>query len=330
MVNIRDLIDQHAASEPELHIRAAETFRKITGQLDERCNYKSSMLSCSNGMICYYRATSGMNMTATVEYRGNIIRTILSADADAEVDVPDVVMFSGANTDDAPAMLVDVPAEYRRTSDPLMLKMFFFEDTDEVDEQCPTENETVETYGNDTINYTLDNTTFYVSSSSATNNTFLGMAFEPVGQAQVNHTNAFEIPANTEIVWVSREEMVDVFLTQEMPVSLERRLEAQLRRASLAKGGMDRALSSKGGRRRRRRRSKSGCTGGEIGAMAGGAAAIGLGFATCAFSFGVGCIVGGLFSVKVGAAATGLGACNCWAGHNSGNDAGRVGCAFRR
>ena len=280
------------------------------------------MLSCSNGYVCTYKGRGGFDMTATVEYHGNIIRTILSADD------PDGLLFSGASTNDAPAMLFDVPSDFRRTSDPLMLKMFFFEDTDDPIEECPAENQVTVSTRNGTVSYQRDNSTFYVSVSSQTHNTFMGMEFDYVSQAPVGHTNAFEIPAGTQIVWVSREEMVDVLLTQELPTSLETRMEAQLRKASLAKG-MDYALAKKGSRRRRRRRAPTKCTGGEIGMMAGGAAATVGGFAVCFFTAGIGCLVGGASLVKVGTVPVVNGACNCWAGEDSGNDAGQVGCALR-
>ncbi|CAK0894052.1 unnamed protein product [Prorocentrum cordatum] len=101
------------------------------------------------------------------------------------------------------------------------------------------------------------------------------MAFDFVCQAPVGHTLAFEIPSGTEIVF-------EVLQSQEMPASLERRLEAPLLQVSFATR-MDGALPEKGSRRRRRGRAM--CRGGQIGSMAGGAAAVGLGFLTCAFLF---------------------------------------------
>ncbi|CAK0898868.1 unnamed protein product [Prorocentrum cordatum] len=320
MVDLQYLLDQHAASETELHARAAKTWRKYASQLaDSGCSYQGGMLPCPNGNICYYTGQGGLNVTATVEYRGNIIKTVLTPDPDAAVDMPEIVTFMGAGTDDAPAMLMDVPAEYRRTAIPVMLKMFFVEDTDNVTEQCPHDSERMESVGNSTASFTVENNTFAVSSQSP--NTFMGMAFDFVSEAPVGHTLAFEIPSGTEIVWVSREEMVEVLQSQEMPASLERRLEAQLRKASLAKG-MDVALTEKGSRRRRRRRAR--CTGGQIGSMAGGAAAIGLGFLICAFTF-IGCFTAAPFLVMAGGFMVKSGACQCWANGN----AGRAACALR-
>ncbi|CAK0812282.1 unnamed protein product [Prorocentrum cordatum] len=225
----------------------------------------------------------------------------------------------GASTDHAPAMLMDVPAEYRRTANPVMLKMFFVEDTDNVTEQCPHDSERVESVANSTAPFKKENTTIAVSAQSP--DTFLGMEFDLVSEAPVGHTLAFEIPSGTEIVWVSREEMVDVLKTQEMPASLERRLEAQSRKASLAKG-MDVALTQKSDRRCRRRRAPS-CTGEEI--MAGGAAAMVVGFLVCAFTF-IGCFTAWPFLVTMGGIVVRNGACSCWANDNS----GRASCAFRR
>eukprot|EP00959_Pyramimonas_sp_CCMP1952_P310809 6504336-Pyramimonas_sp.AAC.1 len=124
-------MDQHSASETELHLRAGATWRKYANQLaNSGCSYKGGLLPCPTGYICYYTGHGGLNVTATVEYRGNIIKTVMSPDPDAGIDMPDIVTFMGAGTDDAPAMLMDVPAEYRRTANPVMLKMFFVEDTD--------------------------------------------------------------------------------------------------------------------------------------------------------------------------------------------------------
>ncbi|CAK0899875.1 unnamed protein product [Prorocentrum cordatum] len=148
----------------------------------------------------------------------------------------------------------------------------------------------------------------------------MGMAFEFVSEAPVGHTLAFEIPVGTEIVWVSREEMVEVLQSQEMPASLERRLEGQLRRSAVDKG-MDGALTQKGSRRRRRRRT--GCTSGQVGAMAGGAAAAAVGVLVCAFTF-IGCFTAAPFLVKIRAGREG-GACDCWAN----GEVGQLACALR-
>mmetsp|Transcript_57878 Transcript_57878/g.164781 ORF Transcript_57878/g.164781 Transcript_57878/m.164781 type:complete len:371 (+) Transcript_57878:90-1202(+) len=316
MVDLQYLMDQHAASETELHVRAAETWRRYANQLAENgCGYKGGLLPCPNGNICYYTGHGGLNVTATVEYRGNIIKTVLTPDPDAAVDMPEIVTFMGAGTDDAPAMLMDVPAEYRRTANPVMLKMFFVEDTDDVTEQCPHDSERVESVGNGSASYRLENNTITVSTQSP--NTFMGMAFDFVSEAPVGHTLAFEIPVGTEIVWVSREEMVEVLQSQEMPASLERRLEAQLRKASLAKG-MDGALTQKGSRRRRRRRAR--CTDGQIGSMAGGAAAVGVAFLLCAFTF-IGCFTASPFLMFAGTTMVKSGACQCWGNSNTGQTA---------
>jgi len=320
MVHLQHLMDQHAASEIELHVRAAEAWRKYANQLaSSECSYKGGLLPCPNGNICHYTGQGGLNVTASVEYRGNIIRTVLSPDPDEEVDMPDIVTFMGAGTNDAPAMLLDVPADYRRTANPVMLKMFFVEDTDNVTEQCPHDSERVESMGNNTVKYEVVNNTLSVSEQSA--NTFMGMAFDFVSEEPVGHTLAFEIPAGTEIVWVSREEMVQVLQEQEMPASLERRLEAQLRKASLAKG-MDDALVEKGSRRRRRRARA--CTNGEIGAMAGGAASVGVAFLVCAFTF-IGCFAASPFLMMAGTTAVTSGACSCWGQ----SETGKTSCALR-
>ncbi|CAK0797420.1 unnamed protein product [Prorocentrum cordatum] len=232
--------------------------------------------------------------------------------------MPEIVTFMGAGTNDAPAMLMDVPAEYRRTANPGMLKMFFVEDTDNVTEQCPHDSERVESMGNSTASYQVENNTFAVSAQSP--NTFMGMAFDFVSEAPVGHTLAFEIPSGTEIVWVSHEEMVEVLQSQEMPASLERRLEAQLRKVSFAKG-MDGALTQKGSRRRRRRRAS--CTGGQIGAMAGGAAAVGAAFLDCAFTF-IGCFAAAPFLMMAGTTSVISGGCQCWASSESGKWACRI------
>ncbi|CAK0907932.1 unnamed protein product [Prorocentrum cordatum] len=321
MVDLQHLMVQHAASETELHARAAETWRKYASQLaNSGCGYKGGLLPCPNGNICYYTGHGGLNVTATVEYRGNIIKTVLTPDPDAAVDMPEIVTFMGANTDDAPAMLMDVPAEYRRTANPVMLKMFFVEDTDNVTEQCPHDSERVESVGNSTASYKAENTTFAISAQSP--DTFLGMEFDFVSEAPVGHTLAFEIPSGTEIVWVSREEMVEVLKTQEMPASLQRRLDAQLRKASLAKG-MDVALTQKS-TRRRRRRFRLACTGEQIGLMAGGAAAMAIGFLVCAFTV-IGCFTASPFLVTIGGTIVLNGACSCWANDNT----GRTSCALR-
>eukprot|EP00959_Pyramimonas_sp_CCMP1952_P227016 4746468-Pyramimonas_sp.AAC.1 len=115
--------------------------------------------------------------------------------------------------------------------------------------------------------------------------------------------------------------MVEVLQSQEMPASLERRLEAQLRKSSLAKG-MDGALTQKGDRRRRRRRAS--CTDGQIGSMAGGAAAVGVAFLLCAFTF-IGCFTASPFLMFAGTTMVKSGACQCWANGN----AGQTACALR-
>ncbi|CAK0901583.1 unnamed protein product [Prorocentrum cordatum] len=320
MVTLQYLVDNHAASETELHLRASEAWRKYANQLaNSGCSYKGGLLPCPNGNICYYTGSGGLNVTATVEYRGNIIKTVISPDPDAGVDMPDIVTFMGAGTNDAPAMLLDVPAEYRRTANPVMLKMFFVEDTDNVTEQCPHDSERVEYVGNSSASYRVENNTFTLSTQSP--NTFMGMAFDFVSEAPVGHTLAFEIPVGTEIVWVSREEMVEVLQSQEMPASLERRLEGQLRKSALAKG-MDGALTQKGSRRRRRRRT--GCTDGQVGAMAGGAAAAAVGFLVCAFTF-IGCFTASPFLVSMGANSVLNGACDCWAN----GEVGQLACTLR-
>ncbi|CAK0809817.1 unnamed protein product [Prorocentrum cordatum] len=283
------------------------------------CSYQGGLLPCPSGNICYYTGHGSLNVTAAVEYRGNIIKTVLTPDPDAAVDMPEIVTFMGAGANDAPAMLMDVPAEYRRTANPVMLKMFFVEDTDHVTEQCPHDSERVESMGNSSASYQVENNTFAVPAQNP--NTFMGMAFDFDSEAPVGHTLAFEIPAGTEIVWVSREEMVEVLQTQEMPASLERRLEAQLRKASLAKG-MDGALTQKGTRRRRRRRAR--CTDGQIGSMARGAAAVGVAFLVCAFTF-IGCFTASPFLMMAGTTTVTSGACNCWANDN----VGQTSCALR-
>jgi hypothetical protein len=115
--------------------------------------------------------------------------------------------------------------------------------------------------------------------------------------------------------------MVEVLQSQELPASLDRRLEEQLRKSALAKE-MDGALTQKGSRRRRRR--SRGCSSGQTGAMAGGAAGVAAGFLTCAFTF-VGCFAVAPFMVTVGTKAVLSGACDCW----SDNDLSRTGCAAR-
>mmetsp|Transcript_57882 Transcript_57882/g.164797 ORF Transcript_57882/g.164797 Transcript_57882/m.164797 type:complete len:104 (+) Transcript_57882:90-401(+) len=53
MVDLQYLMDQHAASETELHVRAAETWRRYANQLAENgCGYKGGLLPCPNGNIC--------------------------------------------------------------------------------------------------------------------------------------------------------------------------------------------------------------------------------------------------------------------------------------
>ncbi|CAK0899990.1 unnamed protein product [Prorocentrum cordatum] len=152
---------------------------------------KGGLLPCPNGNICYYTGHGDMNVTATVEYRGNIIKTVFIPDPDVAVDMGEIVTFLGASTDDAPAMLMDAPAEYRRTANPMMLKMFFVEDTDDVTEQCPHDSERVEPVGNSTAAYKVENTTFAASAQNP--DTFLGMELDFVSEAPVGRTLAFEI-----------------------------------------------------------------------------------------------------------------------------------------
>ncbi|CAK0894051.1 unnamed protein product [Prorocentrum cordatum] len=55
MVYLQYIIDQHAASETELHARAAETWRKYASQLaNSGCSYQVGLLPCPNGNTCYY------------------------------------------------------------------------------------------------------------------------------------------------------------------------------------------------------------------------------------------------------------------------------------
>ncbi|CAK0788029.1 unnamed protein product, partial [Prorocentrum cordatum] len=49
--------------------------------------------------------------------------------------------------------------------------------------------------------------------------TFMGMALDPVSEAPVGHTLAFEIPSETEIARGGREEMFEVLKSQEMPAA---------------------------------------------------------------------------------------------------------------
>lgn len=209
-------------------------------------------------------------------------------------------------------MLMDVPEGYRRTSTPVMLNMFFVEDTDDVTEQCPHDSGRVESTGNGTVSLVAENSTVTISTSSNTTNgsTWMGMAFDFVSEVLVGHTLAFEIPVGTEIFWVSRVEMVQVLQEQELPASLEARVEARLREARLAKG-MDGTLETKGSRRRRRRRYREVCSGSQVGAMAGGAASVVAGGLLCAFTF-IGCFAGAPFLVGAGTASVTNGACDCW------------------
>lgn len=195
MVTLQHLIDQHAASEAELHARAAETWRRYAKELaNNGCGYKGGLLPCPNGNICHYTGQVGVNVTATVEYRGNIIKTHLSLDPDAELGMPEIVMFMGAGTGDAPAMLLDIPQEYQRTANPVILKMFFVEDTDNVTEQCPHDSQRVESIGDHNVSFSVENnhTTY---SHHGPSDMFMGMEFELVSVVPVGHTVAFEIPA---------------------------------------------------------------------------------------------------------------------------------------
>lgn len=328
MVHLQHVVDQHAASEPELHARAARAFNKFASKLGSSgCNYKGGLSPCPNGHICYYTGQTGVNTSTSVEHRGNIIKTILHLDDEDEADMPDLVTFMGAGTNDAPAMLLDLPEEYRRTADPVMLKMFFVEDTDDVTEECPHDSERVETINDDTLNYSVDvNTnTFSTSVTNRNSNMFMGMTSDFVNQTALGHTNAFMIPANTQIVWVTREEMVQVLQSQELPASAEARLEAQLRKANMARG-MDDALTHKGSRRRRRRRRRepSSCSGSSKGAMIGGAAGAAGGIAICALTF-IGCFTASPFMVMAGTTSVKNGACDCWGN----SDTGKSSCSLR-
>lgn len=321
MASVQHVIDQHIASEPEVHARAAAAYQKFAKKLaSSGCNYKGGLLPCPNHHICHYRGQSGVNTSASVEYRGNIIKTILHPDSQDEIDMPDLVTFMGAGTNDAPAMLLDTPEEYRRTADPVMLKMFFVEDTDNVTEECPHDSERAESMNDDTVRYSVDNTTnatFSVETRNSRSNMFMGMAFDFINESALGHTNAFMIPANTQIVWVTRDEMVQVLQSQELPASASVRLEAQLRKA---KGlDMDDALTQKGSRRRRRRRRRqpSSCSSSSTGAMIGGAAAVGVAFLLCAFTF-IGCFTAAPFLMMVGTTSVVNGACNCWGKSSTG------------
>jgi len=323
MVDLQHLVDQHAASEVELHARAAETFRKFASKMaNSGCNYKGGLLPCPNGYICHYTGQSGVRSSATVEHRGDIIRAVLSPDPEQGLDQPDLVMFMGASANDAPAMLMEVPEQYKRTASPVMLKMFFVEDTDDVTEECPHDSERVETMGDNTVTYAVNNSTFSVDTRETTTNSFMGMSFDFVSEAPVGHTIAFEIPAETQIVWVTREEMVQVLQTQDLPASAEARLEAQLRRVYFEKG-MDDALTQKGSRKRRRRGQTS-CLNVQYGALIGGALAMILAFVICAFTV-IGCLVVAPLLMLVGSQVVKNGACDCWAKDEVGNFA----CALR-
>jgi hypothetical protein len=103
MVHLHDVIHQHAVSNPEIHARAARAFDKFTSKLaSSGCNYKGGLLPCPNHHICHYTGQAGVNTSASVEYRGNIIKTILHPDSQDEIDMPDLVTFMGAGTNDAP------------------------------------------------------------------------------------------------------------------------------------------------------------------------------------------------------------------------------------
>lgn len=310
MMPLHHLLAKHRASEPEIHARANAAYRRYTSKLAENgCNYKGGLLPCPNGKRCYYNGVAGVNISATVEYRGNIVKTILQPEEEMSgipsLDQPPLVVFMGAATDDEPAMLTEVPDEYRRTANPVLLKMFFVEDTDDVTEECPADSERVERMGNETVSYSVENGTKFAISTS-NNSMFLGMGFEYLREEDLGHTLAFEIPASTEIVWVSREEMVQVLLTQELPASTEARLEAQLRKAMGMDEGMDGALTQKHSRRRRRRRWCNGA-----GQMIGGAAAMGAGIALCIFTF-IGCFTASPFLMFAGGKLVTGGACSCW------------------
>jgi len=323
MVDLQHLVDQHAASEVELHARAAETFRKFASKMaNSGCNYKGGLLPCPNGYICHYTGQSGVRSSATVEHRGDIIRAVLSPDPEQGLDQPDLVMFMGASANDAPAMLMEVPEQYKRTASPVMLKMFFVEDTDDVTEECPHDRERVETMGDNTVSYAVNNSTFSVETRETTTNTFMGMSFDFVSEAPVGHTPAFEIPAGTQIVWITREEMVQVLQTQELPASAEARLEAQLR-SVYSEDGLDDVLTQKASRKRGRRGQAS-CSTGEMWAMVGGAVAVMSAFLLCAFTV-IGCFVAAPFLMMAGTTSVTNGACSCWGS----GDAGQTACTLR-
>eukprot|EP00959_Pyramimonas_sp_CCMP1952_P189823 3971104-Pyramimonas_sp.AAC.1 len=67
-------------------------------------------------------------------------------------------------------MLTEVPEEYRRTADPVMLKRFFIDATDDVTEECPHDSERVETMGDSTVSYSINSSTFSVETREATTN----------------------------------------------------------------------------------------------------------------------------------------------------------------
>jgi len=231
-------------------------------------------------------------------------------------------MFMGATTSDDPAMLTVLPEEMTRTADPVVLKMFFVEDTDDVTEECPSDSERIESVGDDDlVSYGVNNSTASISISSRTTSKFLGMDMTFVGQTRVNHTNAFELPAGTQIVWATREEMTQLLVSQQMPAVVEARLEAQLRMASGDKA-VDGALTEKGSRRRRRRRTN--CRDDEVNAMAGGGGAMAGGIICCIIFF-ICCFTIAPAAVGLGGAALKNGACNCFAN----DDTGRAACALR-
>lgn len=330
MVDLDHLIRQHAASEPELHARAAETWRRFAaharGPSKTGCTYIGGLMSCPPNHVCYYTGRSGLNVDVTIEYRGNIIRVTLHPDPDAGVDQPDLVIFMGANTNDVPAMLLDVPQNYRRTSDPLMLKMFFLED-DDVNEECPSDNLRRESTGNGIASYEARNESSLSVQTEGPDLSFMGMTFDMVSQTLISHTDAFEIPAGTQIVSVSRAEMAQVLTEQELPVSTEERLLAAAEaKARAADGSLDGATLGKSSRRRRRRRAPR-CNSEQVGLMVGGVAIMAAAFAVCAFTF-IGCFAFAPMLITVGGATAKNGACKCWA--NKGKPGvGDAACALR-
>ncbi|CAK0854055.1 unnamed protein product [Prorocentrum cordatum] len=218
-------------------------------------------------------------------------------------------------------MLTELPEEYKRTAVPVMLKMLFVEDIGDVTEVCPHDSERVETMGDNTVTYAVDNSTVSVDTREATTNKFMGMSFGFVSEAPVGHTLAFEISAETQIVWVTREEMVQVLQTQDLPASAEARLEAQLRSVYFEKG-MDDALTQKG--KQEAQAARADIVFNRRGKGDGrGAVAMILTFLICAFTV-IGCLVAAPFLMMVGTTSIQNGACSCWVTE----DAGQTACSL--